>query len=369
MMGNGRKFEGEWLRYHLSTLNEKAKKELLRIHGEPGSVFALSPARIARDGEVSHGAAGRFLAERVDEEGVARQLSRFGGRCLTWNDPGYPALLREWYDPPMVLFYRGDLSVLERTVVSVVGARKADPGASRHTTDIAGSLVRAGFAVGSGLAIGIDGAAHRGALAEGGGTVAVMGTGLDNIYPRFHRKLGEEIAQKGLLLSEFAPGIPGYPANFPRRNRIIAGLSEAVLIAQASEKSGASITGRLALEGNRDLYVLAAPPWDARFAGNVRFALEGAPVVQDGDDLVVRLGRTPVSAKECSEAAVRRLTGSEKRVARALGKSPSSVDCLSRDLDLPAGDLLALLMRLELDRLIVKGEDGMYRLNQKGWSN
>ncbi len=368
-MRSGRKCEGEWLRYHLSTLNENSKKALLLIYGEPSAVFSLSPRRIARDGEVTMKAAARFLAEQIDDEGICRQLAKLGGGCLTWNDHDYPALLREWYDPPMVLFYRGDLSLLQGRVVSVVGARKADPGASRHVTEAAKCLVRAGFVVGSGLAIGIDGAAHRGALAEGGGTVAVMGTGLDQIYPRFHHNLGEEIARSGLLLSEYAPGTPSYPANFPRRNRIIAGLSVAVLIAQASERSGASITGRLALEGNRDLFVLAAPPWDRRFAGNVRFALEGAPVVQDGDDLVVRLGGTPVSPEENSEAVIGRLAGDEQRVAHALGNGAAGADSLSRDLGLSAGELLAILTRLELEGVVRKGGDAVYHLNRKGWSH
>ncbi len=364
-MGTGRKSKGEWLRYHLAPLKDEAKKELLLEYGDPPAVFSRTPSLIAGRAGVSREQAERFLTARVDVGQIEERLGRCGGGWISWGDTTYPILLREWFDPPAVLFYRGDLAVLEESVVAVVGARKADRGASEWTFEVARSLARARFAVGSGLALGIDGAAHRGALGAGGKTVAVIGTGLDQVYPRFHHRLGEEIAGNGLILTEYPPGTPSYPANFPRRNRILAGISVAVLIAQASDKSGASITGRLALEGGRDLYILAAPPWDKRFAGNARFALEGAPVVQDGDDLVVRLGRTPVPPGELGDTIVERLSEPELDIVRALEESPTDISSLGRNLDLPAREVLALLMKLELEGLVVEGAGKVYRMRAR----
>ncbi len=363
--GMKRETSGEWIRFHLAPLKDRSKKRLIRKHGEPATVFRLSAGAIARETGETVDRAGDFLADRPECGIVLDRLSACGGGMIAWNDSRYPFLLKECYDPPPVLFYRGDPSLLEGEIVAVVGARKADRGASSWTARIAASLGRAGFVVASGLALGIDGAAHRGALDGGGGTIAVVGTGVDIVYPRFHCRLGEEIAARGLIVSELPPGVEARPFHFPRRNRILAGISSAVLIAQASERSGAAITGRLALESNRDLLVLASPPWDRRFAGNRRFALEGAPVIQDGDDLVVRLGGTPVPETSPAERAGRMLTAAEGEVTRLLDRGAASVDSIGRTIGRPASEVLALLALLEMKGIIEpEGTIGSFRLKR-----
>ena len=357
---------GVWIRFHLSPLKDSEKKKLIEEFGEPAAVFAQTVSEVARAAETIRAAAERFLAERVDTDEVLRRAASCGAGTITWADEDYPELLRRCYDPPPVLFCRGDRSLLAGPVVSVVGSRKADRGASAWTTEIAATLAGAGFVVGSGLALGIDGAAHRGALRAGGGTIAVMGTGPDMIYPASHRRLGERIAREGLLVTEFAPGTPALPFHFPQRNRIIAGISEAVLVAQAAERSGAAITARLALEADREVMVLAAPPWDVRFAGNRRLAREGAAVVQDGEEVALRLGRTPAPREEAASDLIDGLSGIDREIARLLADCPADVDALSRKLTSSTQEVLASLMRLELGGVATEGPGKVYAINVTG---
>jgi len=209
---------------------------------------------------------------------------------LTLHDPAYPALLKEIADPPPLLFVRGDPAVLSRPQLGIVGSRNPTPGGRSLAEDFARSLSRCGLVVTSGMALGIDAAGHRGALRGGGTTLAVAGTGPDRIYPARHRDLARAIVEQGAIISEFAPGTPALPSNFPRRNRIISGLSLGVLVVEAACRSGSLITARLAAEQGREVFALPGSIHNPLARGCHHLIRQGAKLVEDIEDIVEELG-------------------------------------------------------------------------------
>jgi len=198
-------------------------------------------------------------SSRLTAERVAKKARLRGINIVSWQSPLYPPLLREIYDPPLLLFFRGKLPDPESPLVAVVGTRKPSPASSAQAFDIARGLGRGGISVVSGLAVGIDSFAHRGNMEGGAPTVAVLGSGVDEIYPSSNRSLALRVLETGgALLSEYPPGVRPRKWNFPARNRIISGLSRGVLIVEAPQKSGALITARFALEQNRDLWTASS---------------------------------------------------------------------------------------------------------------
>lgn len=233
----------------------------------------------------------RSTAERRASEALAT-TARLGLRTLPITDRSYPPLLREIPDPPLVLWVRGDLAFSEGVpLVAVVGSRNATPDGLLNARRLARGLSEAGVGVVSGLARGIDGAAHRGALEGPGPTFAVLGCGLDTTYPPAHRALAADVSRRGFLVSEYPPGVPPLPRHFPLRNRIISGLARAVVVVEASERSGSLITARAALEQGRD--VLAVPGLVASGCHRGCHALikDGARLVETVDDILEEIGR------------------------------------------------------------------------------
>jgi len=237
----------------------------------------------------------RRTAERVAEKARIRGIN-----IVSWQSPLYPPLLREIYDPPVLLFFRGKLPDPGKPLVAIVGTRKPSPASSAQAFDIARGLGRGGISVVSGLAIGIDSFAHRGNMEGGAPTVAVLGSGVDEVYPSSNRVLALRVLETGgALLSEYPPGTGPRKWNFPARNRIISGLSRGVLIAEAPQKSGALITARFALEQNRDLWVASAgveqtpspPAQGKRFGpfdkrGTSKLADDGAVIIKTASDIL-----------------------------------------------------------------------------------
>ncbi len=215
-----------------------------------------------------------------------QKLQAIGATVIPITDPRYPALLREIYDPPPILFARGRLELLQTHMLAVVGTRRPSPYGMAATERLSADLAHAGLTIVSGMARGIDTAAHKSVLAMGGNTIAVFGCGIDVLYPEENRKLQSEIAEKGLLLSDFLMGTPGYPQNFPMRNRIISGMSLGVLIVEGAQYSGSAITARLAMEQQREVFAIP---------GNITSKLswapnllikQGAKLVQDFNDIL-----------------------------------------------------------------------------------
>jgi DNA processing protein len=301
--------------------------------------------------------------ERVEAD--LRWLEGPGCHCLGLDDPAYPASLREIADPPPLLFVRGAAEALGGRQLAVVGSRNPSPMGVRFARDFARDLTQAGFAVTSGLALGVDAAAHRGALEAGGLTFAVAGTGLDQVYPRSHQSLAESIlAQGGALVSEFPIGTPPQAGNFPRRNRIISGLALGVLVVEAALKSGSLITARLAAEQGREVFALPGSINDPLARGCNHLIKQGAKLVEAVDDIleefsVARLSAAP-PARQREEGGD--LDAESRRLLKYIAYAPTSVDTLVAATGNAPEAIASLLLALELQGHIVSADGGYSRM-------
>ena len=246
----------------------------------------------------------REVRDPLQVERVRRGLDLYRDSALTLADENYPELLRHLPDPPLALFYRGNPSLLKKPAVAMVGSRRASAYGLNAARHLAGQLALAGVAVVSGLARGIDGAAHAAALDAGGDTIAVLGTGIDVVYPRSHRKLFAAIEERGLIVTEFAPEMPPVSANFPIRNRIISGLAMATVIVEATGRSGSLITARTAAEQGRNVCAVPGTIFAPGSEGTNRLIQYGAKLVHDVNDILEevpdapRLGSVPEIAPD-----------------------------------------------------------------------
>ncbi len=286
------------------------------------------------------------------------------GAYLTPADAAYPALLFEIADPPPVLYYQGDLALLSqcqiRPAVGIVGTRSPSDYGRRWTRRITVALSRAGVTVVSGLADGIDREAHQSCLEHQGATIAVLGTGVDVVYPSVNRDLHRAIADRGLLLSEYPPGTGPDRAHFPRRNRIIAGISRAVLVTEAPAKSGALITARLANDYGRDVYVLPGSLDNPRSRGCLELVNQGAQLVLEEDTLVAAMGAIPVDGEPGSTASPPPtplpppdLAPPLLQVWQVLQGEPLTLDAIVIQAQpLTTGEVLSALTQLELMGLV-----------------
>ncbi|MEQ1440376.1 DNA-processing protein DprA [Fontimonas sp. SYSU GA230001] len=293
-------------------------------------------------------------------------LAQPGRTLLTLADPRYPAALREAAGAPPVLFVQGDPDWLGLPQLALVGSRNASPQGLENARAFAAELARRGLVITSGLALGIDGAAHRGALEAGGGTIAVCGTGLDRVYPARHRDLAHEIAARGALLSEFPLGVPALSENFPRRNRIISGLSMGVLVIEAARESGSLITARLALEQGREVFAIPGSIHNPLARGCHALIRQGAKLVESVDDVLEELGPL-LGARRAAERAGGPAAvpdagdGAAAEVLRALGDDVLPVDVLATRVRQPIDRLQAALTRLELAGEVVAAPGGRYQ--------
>ncbi len=256
----------------------------------PQAVFRAS--RTELEGAGVSGAVAQSIASGCSfEDAVAQQekMLETGTVAVTLTDPRYPAQLREIYDPPVVLFARGRVELLQSTLFGVVGTRRPTPYGLAATERLAGDLARAGLVIVSGMARGIDTTAHKATLAAQGDTVAVLGCGVDVVYPAENRKLAEEIAKKGLILSEFGMGSTAFPQNFPIRNRIISGIGVGLLVVEGAQYSGSAITARLAIDQGKDVFAVPGNITSKMSWGPNLLIKQGAKLVQDWNDVVVDL--------------------------------------------------------------------------------
>jgi DNA processing protein len=293
---------------------------------------------------------------RIDEPRLLADLGRRGVRWLPRSDATFPAMLRAIHDPPHGLFLRGSAGVdeLRRPGVAIVGAR-ACSAYGRHVARLLGrELAAAGLVVVSGMARGVDGEAHRGALEAGGVTVAVLGCGIDRDYPAAHAELARRIAERGLIVSEYPPGVEPAPWRFPARNRIVAGLALATVVVEARERSGALITADFALEEGRDVFAVPGEIVSALSRGsNALLRLGAAPLVEPADVLHA-LGIEP------AVVAPPALGPDAAAVLEALAEGPAGADELTRSTGLTAASVAAALTELELAGLGAEDE-GLYR--------
>ncbi len=374
-----------WLRLAAARgLKPAALHALLGAFGLPQNVFAQPFAALAA-------AAGTEAARAVLAPPAAdfsAQLDALetwcatpGNTLLTLADPAYPPRLFSTPDPPPLLYVQGRVSLLHERSIAVVGSRSATPPALEDAARFARAFATSGLAVVSGLALGVDGAAHRGALDERGATVAVVGTGIDLVYPPAHRALAAQIAEHGTVVSEWPLGTPARSANFPQRNRVIAALVEGVLVVEAAMRSGSLITARLANEMGRDVFALPGSIHAPLTRGCHRLIKQGAQLVETPEEVLESLGSLrppprPKSAARKSPPAPRQLalqgggaaplakaetlatpavpkppaslTPEARRLLDALGHAPATLEILAQRTDMDEAALQAVLLHLEL---------------------
>jgi DNA processing protein len=292
------------------------------------------------------------LRSSITQQDLSRQLQCHQIDALTLLDDAYPAPLREIADPPPVLFVRGGLVAADRLAVALVGTRRSTLYGQTVAEKLAAELAMAGVTIVSGLARGIDTAAHRAALNAGGRTIAVLANGLDQVYPAENCLLARRIAapDAGALVAEFAPGVPPDAVNFPRRNRIIAGLARATVIVEADLRSGALITAEFALDQGRDVLAVPGSILSDRSTGPNELIRQGAAPVTSADDVLQALGITGVTHPS-RQPPLALLDADETAMLGALGQEPRHVDELARNLGQPAGRISAHLASLEVKGL------------------
>lgn len=374
---------------HCPGLGPRTWKRILSRY--PTAVAALADARSLHRQRLCSEAVAAALIRGDSREPARQEAANAAAKGITplpFSHPAYPARLREIPDPPVLLYVRGDPTLLGRPAVALVGARQCSRYGAETARQIAAELSAAGVTVVSGLALGIDRQAHLGGLSGPGASVAVLGTGLDLVYPNANLDVWRAMAEKGALVSEFAPGTPPQAQNFPIRNRVIAGLSLGVMVVEAAARSGSLITARLALDQGREVFALPGPVNLPTFAGCHSLLASGATLVQSAEDVLTNLAReltetldvpppplpprAPAARPTANPASERaappatpppappKLSGLEADVAAQFtGQARLHIDTLARRLDTTPAAVSRALVCLELKGLVRKWP-GMY---------
>jgi len=358
--------------YHSSIVNRKSKMDkrywvgfnlvkgigavrlrALREHFGDLSLAWQAPLDALQAAGLSQKIAERVIQARasVDLDGFMEQIAAQGIQVLTWEDEAYPACLKEIDQPPPILYLRGELTIEDSWAVAVVGTRRVTAYGRQVTEELASYLAQNGVTVVSGLARGVDAIAHQAALKAGGRTLAVMGNGVDRIYPPEHRALAEQILASGALLSDYAPGTPPEGANFPPRNRLISGLSLAVVVVEAGETSGALITAQFAVDQGREVFAVPGNILAPQSKGTNRLIQQGAHPLLSARDVLEALNLTRVS----EQRLVRRALPAdevETQVLNVLAHEPLHVDEIRNQTGLPIERVSATLVMMELKGMV-----------------
>ena len=280
-----------WLALRMTPgLGTRKAGQLLEVFRTPQAIFRASKSELQAAGlsaSVAQSLASGCAFDDAAEQQT--QAAKAGAVLIPLTDARYPPALRDIFDPPPLLFARGRVELLGTLMIGVVGTRRPTAYGAVVATKLSADLAAAGMTITSGMARGIDTAAHKGVLEVGGGTIAVFGCGIDQIYPAENRKLAEQIAAAGLLITEFPMGAPAYPQNFPIRNRIISGMSAGVLVVEGSEYSGSAITAKLAAEQNREVFAVPGNITSKMSWGPNLLIKQGAKLVQEWNDVIVEL--------------------------------------------------------------------------------
>jgi DNA processing protein len=354
-----------WIRLTLIPgIGGETQRLLLRAFGMPEAIFSASISSLAA-------VIGINLAERLRSHDCQTEVDTAlawgampGNRLLTLADADYPQALLSSDDPPILLYAKGRVELLNQPLLAMVGSRNATRQGELDAEAFATAFSQAGLGVVSGLALGIDAAAHRGALKGRASTVAVIGTGADRIYPARNADLTRTIAQQGCIISEFPLGMPPLTANFPRRNRLIAGLARGCLVVEAAVRSGSLITARLSAEGGREVFAIPGSIHSPQSKGCHALIKQGAKLVESAQDVLEELRWEAVVAPTSAarnETADDASEGPEAALLKALGRDPCNLDTLMARSDLTADALLAMLLPLELDGRVAQLPGGLYQ--------
>lgn len=335
-------------------------RRLLAAFGLPENIFAAGMAALQK---VVPDAVARALASPADAAIVASieqtltWAAQPGNYVFTLADDTYPKNLLDIPDPPAVLYAKGRVELLSKTSIAVVGSRNATAQGIANAERFSEALSSAGLTVISGMALGIDAAAHEGAMRGGAGsTVAVIGTGADIVYPARNRALAHRIAEEGCILSEYPLGMPAIASNFPRRNRLISGLARGVLVIEAAAQSGSLITARMAAEQGRDVFAVPGSIHSPLSKGCHQLIKQGAKLVESAQDIFEELGHPNRSASSASAG-----DDSGDPLLNAMGYDPVDMDTLVSRSGLDAGELNAKLLSMELEGLVETLPGGIYR--------
>ncbi len=376
----------DWLRLQLTYgIGNVSARKLLAAFGLPSQLFSQSESALR---EVVTPAQAKALtqeppgwAEALRTTWAWLQAEPARRRVLPLGDPAYPAALLHMEDPPVLLYGMGHDAVWEPghldalRCVAVVGSRNPTPQGAENAREFGQALAQAGLTVVSGLALGVDGAAHQGAL-DGTlytspaqtATIAVVGTGLDRVYPKQHLSLTQQIAARGLILSEYPLGTPPLAAHFPQRNRIISGLAQGTLVVEAALQSGSLITARLALEQGRDVFAIPGSIHSTQSRGCHALIKQGAKLVESAQDILEELRAVPQLALDAHAASAPSLTDGltdlpdqQRAMLQALGFEPTSLDALQARTGLDTPHLQAELMALELQGQIIRLPGGLFQ--------
>lgn len=363
-----------WLRWVLTPgLGLKRSHQLLNLVDHPDDLFRHPdrwplPAGLRQTlREIDYLGEQHPVHRRALEQW--RWAEQHDQHLVSFQCPDYPELLNQIVDPPLMLWIKGKPSLMNRPQIGIVGSRNASASARRNAQTLGRDISRAGFVITSGGAAGIDCSAHEGALMAGGETVAVLGCGVDVVYPKSHRQLFADISIHGALVSEYPLGTQPKPGHFPRRNRIISGLSDAIVVVEAAERSGSLITAEHALEQNRDVYAIPGDINNPNAAGCHRLIQEGAYLLSKAEDLLDSLHpchqvptRTPAPNVGVGHAPDTELPEVQRSLLGLLSAEPQPLDVLSDYLGCPSHTLLEPLLELELGGWIEQQPGGYSRL-------
>lgn len=343
----------------ISGVGPLLRKALLEEFGTAAAVLSAAPSDLRRVQGIGPELTRRIAVARedIDVQAELDLCTANGIAILSECDPAYPRALREIHDPPGILFVRGEILPQDALAVAIVGSRHATHYGLAQAERLAGGLARAGLTIISGLARGIDAAAHRGALAAGGRTLAVLGSGVLNMYPPEHAALADEVAAHGAVISESPPRSPPLSGAFPQRNRIISGMSLGVLVVEASVRSGALISARHAMEQGREVFAVPGRVDNRMSHGCHRLIRDGAKLVETVDDVLEELGPLVAPAQSAQGDAVHHpaellLNELEQQVLATIASEPITIDAVLAASQLPAPQVLATISVLEMRRLI-----------------
>jgi DNA processing protein len=370
-----------WLHLLLSPgVGRDAARRLLAQFGTPQAVLSAPVDALGRWVDAPTALALTRPPDGHDQR-LATTLAWLNGgparRVMVLGDADYPAPLLHSADPPLLLYLQGRVELLHRRALAIVGSRRPTAQGRDNARRFATEVAAQGWTIVSGLAAGVDGAAHEGALDVGGDTIAVIGTGIDRVYPASHKALAHRIAEAGLLVSELTLGTPPLSQNFPQRNRIIAGLSQGTLVVEAALRSGSLITARLASEAGREVMAIPGSILSSQSAGCHALIRQGAALVDSPEQVLEELGALPplptaVAAPPTTSTAAAPTSGlasglaprADDAVLRALGHDPLSLDSLIDRCGWAAPALSAHLLTLELDGLVARLPGGLYQRRQ-----
>jgi len=329
-------------------------RKLVEGFGSPSAALSASKSELEAVPGMSHGLASAIKTEYDGDRAreTAARIIQLGWTVLFADDEEYPKSLLETPDPPVLLFQMGSCVSPDERMIAIVGTRHATENGRLFTHRLAGELARAGLTVVSGMAEGIDSAAHRGALDGGGRTIAVWGTSLDIIFPASNKRLAQEILAQGAIYSEYLPGTHADVSTFPERNRIISGLVEGVVVVEAGAKSGALITARCALDQGRELFAVPGSPEAQKSEGTNKLLKKGARLLTGVEDIFQELPRLKGEVTAKRFRARPDMSDIELKMVDFLSHGPLQIDQLSRLAELPIPDLMGFMFALELKGVV-----------------